>query len=199
MPYEIRVYVEGHKLLRSGLEAFFGRPRQAARSRRIHLRFIPCKGLALEEFCHALQDHPDAFNILLVDAEEPVTQHNPWAHLANRRENRLARPRGTQQNLAHLMVQIMESWFLADKDALAAYYGRGFAAKRLPARVDIENIPKADVLESLKGATRNTKKTDYHKTRHAPELLRAINPDKVCEASPWCKRLFTTIGGVIDT
>ena len=197
MPAEIRVYVEGHKLLRSGLEAFFGRLREAARSRRMRLRFIPCKGLALEGFRHALQDHPNAFNILLVDAEQPVTDRNPWAHLANREENRLARPRGTKQDQAHLMVQIMESWFLADKQALEDYYGQDFKGGRLPRNENVESIAKSTVHDSLTAATERTKKGKYHKTRHAPDLLKAIDPDKVCDASPWCKRLFTTIGDLI--
>ena len=48
---------------------------------------------------------------------------------------------------AHLMVQCMETWFLADKDGLAAYFGQGFNRNALPGRQEIEDVAKDDLLE----------------------------------------------------
>ena len=46
-----------------------------------------------------------------------------------------------------LMVQVMESWFLADRESVAAFYDGGFVQNSLPGTsTGIENIPKDDVL-----------------------------------------------------
>jgi hypothetical protein len=80
-----------------------------------------------------------------------------------------------------LMVQAMEAWFLADRDALAAYYGQGFRLNALPGdERHIEAIPKDDLVPSLEDASRATKtKGQYHKTRHGFALLAMIDPIKV--------------------
>ncbi|MCP5117168.1 MAG: DUF4276 family protein [bacterium] len=57
----------------------------------------------------------------------------------------------------------------------------------------VEQIPKRDVLDSLHDATRKTKKGSYHKTKHAPTLLAAINPERVRAAAPNCDRLFESM------
>ena len=44
------------------------------------------------------------------------------------------------------MIEIMESWFLADRDALARHFGEGFKAAALPGNpARVESIPKRDV------------------------------------------------------
>lgn len=199
MPSEVRIYFEGHKKLRRGFHEFLRGVREAGRSRRMAITAIPCDALPLDEFTRALKRHPNALCLLLVDSECPVAVGNPWDHLNRRDQNRLGKPSGAAEHQAHLMVQIMESWFLADKEVLESYYGKGFASTKLPNRPDIENVPKADVLRALKDATQRTGKRDYHKTAHAPDLLGRINPDKVRRASSWCDRLFTTIEQAIQT
>ena len=54
--------------------------------------------------------------MLLVDAEEEVTASGSWDHLRSRDNWR--RPPGALNDQCHLMVQFMESWFLADRPAL---------------------------------------------------------------------------------
>ena len=198
MPSEIRIYFEGNKSLRLGFQAFLRDVREAARARRIAVITFPCNAIPLEAFTCALQDHPNALNLMLVDSECTVAATNPWDHLARREENCLRKPKGAEEHHAHLIVQIMESWFLADKDALQSYYGQGFAVGRLPNRQDVESIPKSEVLSSLKSATQKTRKKGYHKTAHAPDLLGMIDPAKVRTASPWCERLFATVERVIE-
>ena len=92
------------------------------------------------------------------------------------------------------MVQCMEAWFLADKDCLATYYGNDFNQNALPARLDIEKIPKNDVLNGLKNATRSgVSKGEYEKGQHSFDILALIDPDKVIAASPYAKRLVDTL------
>ena len=94
------------------------------------------------------------------------------------------------------MVQVMEAWFLADRDALQRYYGREFLVNRLHgSATDVESIPKNDVLLGLIRATERTRKGRYHKTQHAPDLLELVDVGKVRRNAPACERLFATLEG----
>ena len=129
--------------------------------------------------------------MLLVDAEEPVTAVGPWEHLKGR--DNWDRPAGTTDQQCHLMVQVMESWFLADMAALVSYYGQGFRRQALPQNPNIEDVSKPDVNNSLDQATRDTQKGRYNKGRHSFEILENINPAKVMAASPYAKRFIEGI------
>jgi hypothetical protein len=145
------------------------------------------------DFRLALVQHPDDYVILLVDSEGPVAL-GPWQHLAAREGDRWTRPVGVVDDQAQLMVQVMEAWFLADRQALTDYYGQGFLANSLPGQQDVEQIPKDQILRVLKHATRQTtKKGEYHKTRHAFELLERIDPQQVRMASHHAEQLFTVL------
>jgi len=91
------------------------------------------------------------------------------------------------------MVQIMEAWFLADVEGLKPYYGQGLHEVALRGNPKVEEIPKEDVYKRLRNATRATSKGAYDKTGHAPGLLRLIDPERVRQASPNCRRIFDTI------
>jgi hypothetical protein len=51
---------------------------------------------------------------------------------------------------------LMEAWFLADRDALADYYANGFLLNTIGDTADVEQVPKAEVMTRLKRATKNT-------------------------------------------
>ena len=91
------------------------------------------------------------------------------------------------------MVQVMESWFLADHEKLESFYAKDFQASALPKSKNVETIDKHVVLKALKHASRNTIKGEYHKIWHASELLKLIRPCKVREASVHCEYLFQTL------
>lgn len=132
------------------------------------------------------------FIVLLVDSEGPVTT-GPWQHLKKKPDN-WDQPSGTTDAQVHLMVQCMEAWFLADRDTLATYYGNGFKQNALPARQDIEKIPKDDVLNGLKNATRSgVSKGEYEKGQHSFDILAQTDPNKVIAASPHAQRLVDTL------
>ena len=86
----------------------------------------------------------------------------------------------------------MESWFLADIDALKRFYDDGFQESALEGNPKVEEIQKADVLKRLKKATSGTKSGEYQKN-HAFKLLGQVDPLKVRNAAPNCERLFTVI------
>jgi hypothetical protein len=145
-------------------------------------RIIPSgsRDEAYRDFCRSLENDQDSFAVLLVDSEDPVASGRTAAeHLRklDRWTNRLPSAQ------VHLMVQCMEAWFLADRKALAEYYGDKFNSSALPGNPKIEEIPKRDVMRGLAGATKLTTKGVYHKTRHGFELLEHIDPAAVRRAS----------------
>ncbi len=151
------------------------------------------RGAAFKDFCLALRQNPGDYNILLVDSEESVTAGS-WQHLATRQGDEWRRPAGASDDHAHLMVQVMEAWFLADRRALADYYGQGFLAGSLPRQPNVELISKQDVFRALQHASRNTKtKGEYHKTRHGFDLLELIDPQLVRAASVHADRLLMVL------
>ena len=124
--------------------------------------------------------------LLLVDSEGPVeATMTSSAHL--QAHDRCPLPESETQKI-FLMVQAMEAWFLADRDALAKYYGARFRRQNLPGdERRIEEIPKDDLEPSLVRATRDTQKGQYHKTRHGFALLGLIDPLKVQMGSPYAQ------------
>ena len=148
------------------------------------------RGRAYHDFCEAIRRREPA--ILLVDAEGPVTDASPWQHL--RASNNWSQPSGATNNQCHLMVQVMESWFLADPDALQSYYGQRFRRQDLPANPDIELVSKQDVLDGLQRSAQNTPKRGYNKGRDSFKILENIDPQKVRIGSRHAERFLQTLG-----
>ena len=196
---KVKVYVEGggdnrslRAKCREGFTNFFCKAGLEGRMPSIHSSGGRMK--AFKDFRTALKKAgAEDFIVLLVDSEDGVgVEEGSWAHL-KRRDN-WDRPGAATDENAHLMVQCMESWFLADKDKLATSFGDGFHPKALPARPEVEDIPKKDVLNGLKAATRNCgKKGEYHKGRHSFRILSCLDPAKVTASSPHAKRLIETL------
>lgn len=155
---------------------------------------------AYENFKIALESQPEAFNVLLIDAESSVDSTvTPWEHLRNRTEDHpwILDAVNFEDEQCHLMVQTMEAWFIADIDALRKFYGERFREDTIlqgMARYhSVEQISKDTLRVWLNAATRRTDKKKYHKTNHAPKLLELLDVAQVRQASPYCDRLFTTL------
>ena len=158
---------------------------------------IPCvvacgpRRKAFDKFCAELQRGRDA--LLLVDSEEFVSPQNsgrPWAHLAARKEDKWMKPNKATDDSVHLMAQCMESWLVADPDALKAHFGRGFKAAKLPQNLKVEEVDKGDVISGLKSATKESEKGEYHKTRDGFALIGKIDPSRLEMSAPHAKRFF---------
>lgn len=198
MTQEIRIYCEGggdgpntKDPFREGMRAFLNELYKIARKKSIKLNLIICggRGAAYDNFKTALKIHSHAINILLVDAEAPVSK-TPWLHLKHRDNWESL---GCEDRRCHLMVQTMEAWFIADKEALRKFYGQDFNEKALPKISDIEQIEKSQLEKSLNRAISKTNKPEYRKIVHGAKLLGLIDPTKVRQASKHCDRIFTTI------
>lgn len=146
---------------------------------------------AHREFVKHHQRNDRARALLLVDAEGPVTANSAWEHLEKLED--WNKPADVKDEQYHLMVQLMESWFMADQETLQSYYGKKFRTKSLPQNPAIEEIPKRDIEQKLKHATRNTSKGAYNKGKHSFEILARLDPEKVRRASPYADRFFKAL------
>lgn len=200
---EIRVYIEGggdstntKARLREGFHGFLKPLIELAREKRISFQIVVCgsRNSAFDDFRTALRQHRDAFNLLLVDAEEPVNLA-PREHLRGRDGWDLSRATDEQ---CHLMAQTMEAWFIADPAALQDFYGQRFNRNSIPRTANVEQIDKPTLNASLEAATRLTQKGSYHKIRHGAELLKRIDSDRVRAAATHCERLFSEITRQIE-
>lgn len=198
----IAIYMEGggngpgtKAALRQGMDAFLTAVKNAARAKAWRWKLVCCGGRreAFDAFLHARRSRDMSVVVLLVDSERPVTA-SPCAHLAARDGWDL---KGVSDDLVHLMVQVMESWIVADVDALAAYYRQGFNANLLPKAKNLETVAKSTVATSLERATCATQKGAYHKVRHASDLLMIIDPAKVRQRCPSCARMFQRLQALI--
>ena len=188
MVSELRIYFEGDARLRPGFHKFLSQIVQAARARQCRVDLIATGGTPVADFHAALTAHPDAFNVLLLDSDCPIL-----GLLGDLCRSKKLDPR--LQDSVFWMVQVMESWFLADTAALKAYYGDGFQENAVTGNPEVEKILKAGVYSKLKIATKNTRPGQYHKTKHAPALLAAIDVGLVRAAAPNCDRMFRIILG----
>lgn len=200
---KICVYVEGGgkghrgRQLRTGFRKLFEeQSRQAPRK----LQFITSgsRESTFEDFCTALRTSPSDFNVLLVDSEGPVGSRPPWTH--PHVQDSWAKPQGVDDSQCHLMVQAMEAWILADRQALKDFYGNGFNENALPNHPNVEDIPKEQLMSALRRATRNVeKKGEYHKTRHAPLLLQKIRLAAIRQRAPSCDRFAQVVEAKIKS
>ncbi len=192
----MKVYVEGggdrrelKAKCREGFSTFLSKTGLAGQMPRVFAGGSRRK--TYDAFCTTLADSTDEdFIVLLVDSEGPVMS-DPWPHLQER--DRWGKPTGATDGNAHLMVQCMEAWFLADKDALAHFFGADFNRNALPQRAEVEDIPKRDLERGLEAATRQCRKGAYHKGNHSFEILAQLDPGKVIDASPHAERLVSTL------
>jgi hypothetical protein len=195
---QIRIYVEGggdsradRAPMREGFGAFFQEIKE-----KVSLTVVMCGGnkQTVDDFSTALTSHSDAFNILLIDSDSAVESGiSPRRHIVAHHSD-WDLPNAADDQF-HLMVQVMEAWFLADRQALREYYGKGFRETALPANPDVEQVSKEDICRGLEAAAKDTSKETYQKRRHGAGILKLLDRDRVCDGghTPHCQRLFDVL------
>lgn len=198
MVSEIRIYVEGGGMggeskarFREGFGHFLAEIVEVVRAKRIRWSIVASgsRREAYKDFLTALETHPDAFNVLLVDSEGPVDTVPP-KHLEARDGWDLS---GIDDERCQLMVQMMEAWLVADPEALRGFYGHDFNLGAMPKNPDVEAVDKKTIAASLDAATKNTTKGRYHKIRHGPQLLAKLDAGTVRKRARHCDRLFAML------
>lgn len=130
----------------------------------------------------------DEVLLLLVDSEGPVAPgHTAWQHLQARDGWR--QPPAAADDSAYLMVQFMETWFLADRDALRRFFGPSLNENAFREWPSLESVPKDTVLNALEQATGGR----YQKGKVSFQLLERIAPERVAAACPHAKQLLDAL------
>lgn len=132
--------------------------------------------------------------ILLVDAEGPVASP-PERHLSDRDGWEMD---FAPANTVHLMVQSMETWIVADADALNDYYGNRFRRRVLPRTTELETVDRAVIADALKRAVLDTSKGTYQKIRDGGGLLGRLDSDVVRQACPSCATFLDALDAFIE-
>ena len=147
-------------------------------------------------FVKAIKDpDPKRVPLLLVDSEAPVAAgHSVWQHLQTR--DGWNCPPDADDDQAFLMVQVMETWFLADRNSLKRYFGANFKENALKQWPQLEAVPKKTVLNALKQATAHCAKP-YAKGKVSFELLAQVDPALVKAACPHAKALLDRLKTLI--
>ena len=151
-------------------------------------RVVACGGRS-----QALHDFGIAFRkgevaVLLVDSEDSVTEgSSAAAHLQKRGEWDGS---GADDRL-HLMVQVMETWFLTQPKVLAEHFGKNFEPSVLPKGPGLERVSKNIVVDALDKASRHCASGPYsRKKQQGFEILELLSVEPIEQASPFAKRFF---------
>jgi hypothetical protein len=221
----IAIYLEGggHTAetlapFRQSMSAFLKPLVDVARENRVRWSIIPCGGRSqtFEAFKNGLKMDPNVFNVLLVDAEELVEDAaKPWDHLKQRKGDGWVKPAKAANEHCHMMIVTMETWFLADAEALVKLFKtvKGFdpsAFPKMPAdpappkhgqkaiapkpSTFLESKTKAAVNAIFRKAFKGTAAKEYRKIEHGAGILATIDPAKVRKYCPSSDRLFKTLG-----
>jgi hypothetical protein len=190
----VRIYAEGagegelyDTLFRHAWQAFFRAAGLAGRMPAV------IRGKSRERtfdlFRTAIQNPPaGVLPLLLVDSEGPVPSNaTAWQHL--RTLDGWEKPDLARDDQAFLMVQLMETWFLADSATLRRYFGAQLRESAFRAWPDLESVPKQTVLNALSQATAECRKP-YAKGRVSFDLLAQIDPALVETSCPRARLLL---------
>lgn len=195
---KVSLYIEGGgssrntmRPLRTGFSKFL---RNAGiDSRKIQIKVCGDRDETHKRFVRACEDGGADYKMLLVDSEGPVNS-TPKQHLRNRDGWKV----NESEDQYHLMVQAMEAWLIADREAVKQYYGQGFQESAIPAAQDVEQIDKDLPKSSLDKAAKKTNKEGYQEIRDGARLLAKINPEEVRKKARHCERLFLTLTSKIE-
>lgn len=159
-----------------------------------NVRVIACgpRRKAFEMFRDDLAKFPSSLCLLLVDSEEPIRTASGWEHVRTRDGDSWERPSAAPEEQIHFMAVVMETWLLADGEALRGYFGEGFNDKHLPGHPDLESLDKAEVYRRLESATRGSRRGCYNKGRDL-ELLGRVDSRRVLARCPHASRLVDVI------
>lgn len=141
----------------------------------------------------------DDYPLLLVDSEDPVstTEISPdspavWEHLAAR--DRWERPQGANNDQAQLMVTCMETWIMADREALAAVFGHGLRKSALLPENGLESRNRDEVQQALENATKDCgRQKAYRKGRRSFQVLAQLSPATLGRLLPHFERFVRTL------
>ncbi len=157
-------------------------------------RIVACgsRNDTFDRFSTAMDGPPSAGHpILLVDSEDPISG-GPWQHLSKR--DGWACPDEASDDQAQLMVTCMETWVMADHNALRTCFGANLQENALLPVTGLEERSQGEIQGALKHATRNCGRTKkYTKGKRSFQVLGKLNPDTLRQHLFYFQRLIETL------
>jgi hypothetical protein len=141
---------------------------------------VACGGRegAMDDFKTAHSQRMADYVALLIDSEKPLASVNAgWAHF--KRE----KPAGAGDDQVLFMTTCMETWIVADRNALAAHYGAALQTSALPPLDNLELRGRDDIQAKLARATRKCTNA-YEKGKRSFAVLAKLKPDTLQEHLP---------------
>jgi hypothetical protein len=197
----VRVYIEGGARgrvadndFRKGWKKFLRELHELAREHG-YAGLEPVRGLgrgnAFRRFKKHMLEYPDDLCVLLVDAETVVPKGTKvWDVVAKREGDKWERPPWATEDQLYLMVHFVETWLIADHEALSQFFKHKFNASCLP-KSDLENLSKKKIEDSLKEATNGAYQ---HGLSH--RIVELVRPTKIKELDHG-ERLFKNLAKLI--
>jgi hypothetical protein len=190
----VQIFFEGNSSLKLSLLRFIEKAAPASRGS-IRIKLVKNKDETIKDFLRTFAENPTLNMILLVDSDAPddgtlvdkLKKTSIWRKHA---------PKRVKPECLHWMVEVMESWFVADGTALKTYYGKDFKPTALPKHKNVEEVPTANVLKALKRAS-SGRYDETAKTTHAPKILDLLSPATVRDKAVNCDRFLTAVASLI--
>lgn len=135
----------------------------------------------------------DVFPILLVDSEDPIITSDPGEHLKSR-DDHWDRPVGAKDDQAQMMVTCMETWIMADHEALRKAFRSCLRKGTLFSLNGLEERSRQELLEALKSSTNECgKNRGYDKGERSFQNLAELNPILLYKNLPYFHRFCKTL------
>lgn len=153
-------------------------------------RLVACggRGEAYNDFKAAQrQAGSTEYVALLIDSEEPVADiEETWAHL--RRRDPWPTPQDAENRQVLFMTTCMETWIIADRQALAAHYGQALQLSALPSTAHLEQRAREEIQERLAQATQGCSNA-YVKGKRSFAILGWLHPTTLAALLPSFARM----------
>ncbi|MGE0883324.1 MAG: DUF4276 family protein [Blastocatellales bacterium] len=152
-----------------------------------------------KKFRTAVSIATSEYPLLLVDSEDIVkaTDDNPdsvetWNHLKAR--DNWDKPSGTANDQALLMATCMETWIMADRQALGDFFGQHLQTSALLPEHNLEARTRDEVQDKLAWATRNCGRDRcYAKGKRSFKVMEHLNPETLKNHLPHFRRFVSTL------
>jgi len=167
--------------------------------------FRACGGRnkTFDMFQTSLIDGSREYSLLLVDSEDPVIDQDlspdssiAWNHLFQR--DAWIKPRNASNNQAQLMATCMESWIMADHQAIISFFGQRTLRNSLLPLLNLESRHRKEVQATLEHATSDCGRgREYKKGKRSFQLLGRLDPYILKANLGHFNRLITTLEQIL--
>lgn len=102
------------------------------------------------------------------------------------------KPEGATENNLFFMAACMETWIVADEDALQEFYGKCFQSN-LPRAEALNTVTKNDIMDALEKSTKECgKEKQYNKNnkKDSFKILEKVDVAKITKRNIYAKDFF---------